>query len=211
MLLGYVRVSTAEQNDERQIRALLAELAKAYFSGSPHYKLLCIGNSSLIMHKLLTALPCRRLSPEETESIDRRNARLLRLFRFVDENYMHKICLSDFAAAEGCSVSYLSHFIRDTMNQTFREYVNSVRFHRACQLIAEGGGKMLDVCMESGFSDYRYFSRVFVERFGATPEQYSRQISESYSQEEPRHHSPHSVERFYDQQESLALCQLLLK
>ena len=28
---------------------------------------------------------------------ERRNARLLRLIRFVDQNYMHKIRLSDFA------------------------------------------------------------------------------------------------------------------
>ncbi len=203
--------SYLRSEDIQKLKVLLADFSMAYFMRKPNYKLLCNGNANLIMYQLLSALPCRRLSLEETESIDRRNARLMRLFRFVDENYMHKICLSDFAKLEGCSVSYLSHFVKDAIHQTFRDYVNSVRFHRACQLLAEGKRKMLDVCMESGFSDYRYFSRTFIKQFGMTPEQYSHQIASAHPTKEKLYHSLHSVERFYDPQESLALCESLLK
>ena len=71
-------------------------------------------------------------------------------------------------------MSYLSHFIKETMNQTFQEYVASVRVGCACKLIASGGKRMLDVCMESGFSDYRYFSKAFRVLYGMTPDEYSR-------------------------------------
>jgi AraC-like DNA-binding protein len=53
---------------------------------------------------------------------------------------------------------------------TFQEYVNSVRFNCACKLIAGEDRKMLDVCIESGFSDYRYFCAAFKKRLGTTPD-----------------------------------------
>ncbi len=187
------------------VRNTLADTARAYFAGEEHYGLLC-----LVLHKLLSRLPCRVLTPEEAASRDRRNARLNRLIRFVEENYTHKIRLGDFAAAEGCSLSYLSHFIKDATNQTFQDYVQSVRFQSACRRIAAGEDRMLEVCMASGFSDYRYFSRAFQEQFGMTPEAYSRQTRRTRREPAQARPSLHSVERIYSRQESLALLDTLL-
>lgn len=187
------------------LKTAFLQMAEAYLLRESHFELFCLGQCSLMMHTLLTRLPSRILSAEESASIDRRNARLKRLFRFVDENYMHKIRLTDFARQEGCSVSYLSHFIKDTMHQTFQDYVNSVRFNCACKLIASGGMRMLDVCMESGFSDYRYFSQAFHRQFGMTPEEYSRQTAQIQPRQETVRRSLHSVERFYSREESLSL------
>ena len=44
------------------------------------------------------------------------------------------------------------------MHQSFREYVDLVRYNAACKMMMTGRYKMLDICMECGFSDYRYFS-----------------------------------------------------
>lgn len=185
--------------------AELASVARAYWQRNEHYSLYCVGHSILILHNLLCTLPSHILTSEETASIDKRNDRLRRLIAFVDENYMHKIRLADFAAAEGCSVSYLSRFIKDTMNQNFQDYVTSVRFNCACKLIAAGQKRLLDVCMESGFSDYRYFSHEFQRQYAMTPEEY-RKYSEKRRLETPSvRHSLHSVERFYSREESLDL------
>ena len=138
-----------------KIRQMLLQAAKDYLRGEPFYELSCMGIGALILHKLLKNLPTRSLTPEEAAIQEKRNARIKRLIRFVEENYMHKIRLADFAEQEDCSLSYLSHFIKETTNQTFQEYVNTVRFNAACKLIAAGGRPMLDVCMEAGFSDYR--------------------------------------------------------
>lgn len=193
-------------NEELQeLKAAISSTAAAYLSQENNYALYCLGQCSLVLHKLLSGLPCRILSQEEMVSIDRRNARLMRLFQFVDDNYMHKIRLQDFAAQEGCSVSYLSHFVKDSINQTFQDYVNSVRFNCACKLIAAGGMRMLDVCLESGFSDYRYFSKSFRQQFGMTPEEYSKHAAAHISQKNAVRSSLHSIERFYSRDESVAL------
>lgn len=188
-----------------QIRQMLLRAAKDYLRGEPFYELSCMGTGVLILHRLLKCLPTRSLTPEEAATQEKRNARIKRLIRFVDENYMHKIRLADFAEQEDCSLSYLSHFIKETTNQTFQEYVNTVRFNAACKLIAAGGRRMLDVCMEAGFSDYRYFTRAFRQHLGMTPEEYSRQSGRHQVDRGQLHHSIHSLERFYGAEDSLRI------
>jgi AraC-like DNA-binding protein len=150
-------------------------------------------------------MPHHILSAGEQNSRDKSSARLKRLIQFVDENFMHKIRLSDFAEAEGCSVSYLSHFVKETLNQSFQEYVNTVRFNCACKLIASGRRRMLDVCVESGFSDYRYFSRTFQQQVGMTPEEYRLRADRPEQSGAAVKHSLHSLERFYTREQSLEL------
>ena len=188
---------------EARARELLREMTAEYLDRPAFYELKCVGICGSLLHLLLTAVPSRAMTEEERSHTDQRNARLERFIRFVDENYMHKIRLADFAAAEGCSTSYLSRFVKAAMNQTFQEYVNSVRYHSACRLIAGGETKMLDVCEESGFSDYRYFSAAFKAHSGMTPEEYGRRTAGS--REEPARRSLHSLERFYTREQSREL------
>lgn len=185
-------------------RSMLA-LMGIYLRQEPFYELFCMGQASILLYQILSKMPHHILSAGELSNRDKSNARLNRLIRFVDENYMHKIRLSDFAEMEGCSVSYLSHFVKDTLNQSFQEYVNIVRFNCACKLIASGETRMLDVCMESGFSDYRYFSRAFQQQFGMTPEEYRKQMKRPAQETAAVKHSLHSLERFYTREQSLKL------
>ena len=183
-----------------QMRDALLQIADAYLNREGYNSLLCIGKVCLIFYEILSAVPVRAITREERISQEKRNKRLTSLIRFVDENYMHKIRLSDFAEAEGFSMSYLSHFIKSTLNQSFQEYVNSVRVNCACKLISGGEEKLTAVCMASGFSDYRYFSSAFKRQFGMTPEQYK--LSLKKPENAVIHHSIHSLERFYTDEQS---------
>lgn len=190
----------------------LERLKENMANGMSHYlkredgvALYCVGNACLLLYELLRKLPSHILSAEETDSIDKRNARLKRLIQFVDENYMHKIRLTDFAEKEKCSVSYLSRFIKNTLNQNFQEYVTSVRFNCACKLIAQGEKKLLDVCVESGFSDYRYFSKEFQKQYHMTPEEYRNHLKHEKPERSVIRNSIHSAERFYSREDSVKL------
>ena len=189
--------------DYEWVRRTMLDIANAYFIRSDFYELYCFGQCGLLLHRLLTNIPYRTISVEEAANTDRQNARLMRLTQFVDANFSHKIRLSDFAQQEGCSVSYLSHFIKNTMNQTFQEYVNSVRFSHACRLIAEGNDSMLSVSIASGFSDYRYFSRTFQKAYGMTPAEYSRNAHMIIPEDTTQGRSSHSEEQFLTRGQSL--------
>ncbi len=189
------------------LRGKLLDIAEAYLNREPYSSLFCIGNACLVFCQILQAIPVRAITREELISQQKRNKRLESLIRFVDENYMHKIRLSDFAEAEGFSMSYLSHFIKSTLNQSFQEYVNSVRVNCACKLISGGEEKLTAVCMASGFSDYRYFSAAFKRQFGMTPEQYK--LSLKKPENAVIHHSIHSLERFYTDEQSKTIIDAL--
>lgn len=186
-----------------EIKQKLHEIMAAYLNQEPYSELFCIGQTCLLFRELLCAMPNRILSVEEQAGVDKRNQRLASLIHFVDENYMGKIRLSDFAVQEGYTMTYLSHFIKEAMNQSFQEYVTSVRINCACKLMETENRKMLDICHESGFSDYRYFCRAFREQYGMTPEQYRRQLAKPEGA--AVHRSLHSQERFYNQEQSVAL------
>lgn len=194
-----------------QLRRDILEIAEKYFRAEDFYELLCFGKCALVLHSLLTAIPCQILSAEEAANESQKNARLMRLTEFVEANFRHKIRLADFAQAEGCNVSYLSHFIRKTMNQTFQDYVNSVRFRHACKLIAEGKLSMISISMEAGFSDYRYFSRAFQEAYGMTPAEYGRNANTVIAETASHIQSVHSQERFLTRGQSLGLLQYFRK
>ena len=189
------------------VRQTMLDIASAYLHREEQYELLCYGHAALLLHTLIGRLPFRRISAEEAASITQQNARLLRLVDFVGSNYSHKILLSDFAEQEGCSISYLSHFIRDTMNQTFQEYVDSVRFSEACRMISEGQDSMLSICNAAGFSDYRYFSRAFRKAFGMTPAQYRKQEHITVPEPDIQSHSFQSQEKLLTRSQSLFLLQ----
>ena len=196
--------------DFARLKGCLREAAEAYFLRAPNYEPLCLGQICLAFYRLFSAMPSHRITLDEAASADRRNSRLSALIRFVDENYSHKILLSDFARREGCSMSYLSHFVKETLNQNFQQYVNAVRLNAACKLIATTDKKLLDVCFESGFSDYRYFSAAFKRQFGMTPQQYSRRQTRPEIAGTSLQHSIHSLERFYDDAQSRALLARLI-
>lgn len=194
-----------------QLRRDVLSIAENYFHAEPLYGLHCFGKSALVLHKLLSNLPCHTLSAEDAANESQRNARLMRLTQYVEDNFKQKIRLADFAQSEGCSVSYLSHFIKNTINQTFQDYVNSVRFSHACKLIAEGNLSMISVCMESGFSDYRYFSKAFQKAYGMTPAAYSRKANTIITGKDLHIRSAHSQERLLTRGQSLGILQSFRK
>ena len=200
-----------ESREYNQLQKSVVSMMEYYLQRKEQYSLYCVGQSCLILHRLLSKMPVKELSGEELAAIDKRNARLKRLLQFVDENYMDKIRLMDFAKQEDCSLSYLSRFVKNTLNQNFQDYVTSVRFYNACKLISGGRKKMLDVCMESGFSDYRYFSREFQKQFGMTPDQYRQEAAKRQLQIQATRRSLHSVEHFHSEEESLEILRKLIQ
>jgi len=160
----------------RQFKRLLVNMADKYFRQDRFYELYCMSATQQLLYMLLTKVPFHSLSNRYVSSQEAMSGRLMRMVDYVDKNYARKLSLAEFARTEGKSLSYISHFIKKSINQTFQDYVNTVRFYAACRLIATDNMSLLDVCYEVGFSDYRYFSQIFKERTGLTPAQYSKKI-----------------------------------
>ncbi len=190
------------------LRDCLLDMIHAYLLQEPQYELYCIGKTGLFLHTMLQYLPWHRLSSEEAAQRARKNERLEHFLQYVDSHFRDRILLKDFAREEGLSMNYMSGFIRQTLNQSFQEYVSTVRFNYACERMVTSDDKLLAICMDAGFSDYRYFSAAFRERTGMTPEEYRIVLlrGERAAGTTARiRHSMHSREQFYTREESLHL------
>ena len=187
--------------EQEEIIGLLFHMMDVYLKEEDGYELECISGSAELFRRIYLSVPHHVQTDKELMQKKKRTQRLSRFLKFVDENYMFKIKLADFAKQEDMSLAYMSVFVRKELGQTFQEYVNSVRFNAACKMMAAGESSMQTICLESGFSDYRYFSNEFRRRKGVTPEQYSRNPDPSPDAQKT-HQSLHSLERFYSRARS---------
>ena len=188
-----------------QLRRAMVDISRSCWGQQPFSEPFCLGLCGLVMHKILKRVPSHIMTAEESANMEQRNARLMWLMQFVDENYMHKIRLADFARQEGRTLSHMSHFVRQTMNQTFQEYVNSVRFNCARNLIASGSDSLTSICSQAGFSDYRYFSQAFQTHYGMTPAEYRLRAQTVPAEHMIPVQSLHSMETIYTPARSLEI------
>lgn len=178
------------------------ETAYAYFSKEPDYAYRCFASMAQVLSMLKHDLPELLSPPENGENISQRSERLLSVTDYIEENFTHKLLLEDIAKREGLSMTYLSHLFRDSMGVTFQDYLKEKRFEYACALLATTNRKILDISVSSGFSDVRYMTKLFQERFGCTPREYRKMAA---APEKAPALSLESAQYFFTRQDSYLL------
>jgi AraC-like DNA-binding protein len=110
-------------------------------------------------------------SAEKPTGEEKTRARLTSIVDYIQKNYTHNVSLAELSKAENMDMTYLSHFIKKQLGISFREYVNRLRLERAVDLVTNTRMRMIDVCVDCGYSDYRYLNKAFLQQFGMTPAQ----------------------------------------
>jgi AraC-like DNA-binding protein/mannose-6-phosphate isomerase-like protein (cupin superfamily) len=204
-----VKLETGETSKWlKALRKDFIELTAAYMDARPQRRLLCASRLNEMFYMLLEHVPHHFLSSAEQQAIERKVERILRLLDFVNANFTHKIKLQDFAQAEGVSLNYMSYFVKAHLNQTFQEYVATVRYHQARKLLLTENKRLIDICIESGFSDPRYLTKTFLRKTGSRPDAYKRKYA--LRQEEDQYHrSIYSSQKFYSDEEAARILEHL--
>ena len=95
-----------------------------------------------------------------------------KLLQYVNENYTRPLGISDLADAFFMNKTYISELFRKRINMTFVEYKTEIRLEAAKSLLAVSDKLIGDIAIDTGFEDMRYFSRVFKQKMGITPQHY---------------------------------------
>lgn len=122
---------------------------------------------AIVQHFQLSTGPAPK--PYIPELTDERQKRI---HRWISDHYRQEITLQQLAEQEGVSTGYLSHFIRQNLGCTFTQFVTKLRTAHAAHLLESTDLSVLDVLLNSGFSDYRYMHKAFLESFHCTPKEY---------------------------------------
>jgi AraC-like DNA-binding protein len=98
------------------------------------------------------------------------------VMRFIEDNYVYNIGISDAAEHFGLSVGYFSRVFKQMMNETFLEYLNSFRVGKAENMILENRIPLKDIAEKAGFASYKSFTRAFRKVTLSTPFEYKQKM-----------------------------------
>ena len=91
---------------------------------------------------------------------------------YIAEHFSGEISLEETAKELGISSYYLSKLFKESENVNYIDYVNNLRIEYAKKQLTETEKSIKEICMESGYGDPNYFSRIFKKWTGVTPTEY---------------------------------------
>ncbi|MGA0940705.1 MAG: AraC family transcriptional regulator [Burkholderiaceae bacterium] len=93
----------------------------------------------------------------------------------ITDNLSEPVSMADVANEMGMSETRFSRFFRKATGNSYTDFVNRIRVHRACHLLMETDKLVADICYEVGFNNVANFNRRFLEAKGMTPSEFRRQ------------------------------------
>jgi AraC-like DNA-binding protein len=166
---------------EQQGCLLIVSMMKGLYKKEDGFRFEIMGAINMIFYHLFRSVQYEEVSEERRIKETRNMNRLNRIIGYMQENFTNKISLASLAEKEELDLYYLSHFIKKYLGMSFQQYLNKLRLEKAQELILSTDKRNIDICFESGFSDYRYLSKAFVIEYGCTPSQYKALHKDKYT------------------------------
>ncbi len=94
---------------------------------------------------------------------------------YVQRNYRNDLTIEFLSSLFYMNRSYCSHLFKEKTKQNFNDYVNNIRIGKAKELLSTSDKKNYQISKAVGYSNEKYFFRVFKKMTGITPEQYRNQ------------------------------------
>ncbi len=98
--------------------------------------------------------------------------RLESIYKYVKENYSHKIKLDDAAKHVNMTVISFSRLIKQRTGKSFIEFVNEIRLGYATRSLIDTNKSVAEICYHCGFNNISNFNRIFKKRQGCTPSEF---------------------------------------
>jgi AraC-like DNA-binding protein len=99
------------------------------------------------------------------------------VFRYVIDNLVGEVRLSEAARLIGMSESAFSRYFKRASGQTFTETVRKLRLAQACKLLRHSTLPVSVISQQVGYANLSNFNRQFQAHCGVTPSQFRRQPS----------------------------------
>ena len=96
---------------------------------------------------------------------------------YIEENICEDLSLKKIAAEFLMNPSYLSHRFKKETGCGYMDYVIALRMKKAKSILKNSSCSIDTVSTMVGYSDYRYFSRIFKKYTKMTPSEFSRKPS----------------------------------
>ena len=142
-------------------------------------------DQQVILHKIMNARSQNELESivtdffekikfKQEEGLQQENLTVKRVKSMIHEYYQSGITLEEIAQKLDVTPEYLSSLFHRSVGQTFTNYMKDYRIGKAKELLIGTPMKLFEIAQAVGYTDGKYFSKVFKEREGCLPAQYRR-------------------------------------
>lgn len=109
-------------------------------------------------------------------SEDHTNELIRQAKEYIDNHFHKDMSLDDVSRELNISPYYFSKLFKEETGENFVEYVTGRRMDRAKQLLKNPEKSIKEICVEVGYSDPNYFSRIFKKYQGISPTEYKENV-----------------------------------
>ena len=92
----------------------------------------------------------------------------------MQEHLAEDISLTILAEQFHLNSQYISQLFKSEIGVNFLAYLTNIRMEKAKKLLLSTSLSVAEVADQSGYGDYRVFTKVFKKSEGVTPSQYRR-------------------------------------
>ena len=168
----------------------------------------CMSHINRIFSILTACVPYQLLDSSLAATQAKSTDRLHRILHYLEEHSREPIRLSDLAASEHLTETYLSQFFKKQMHISFQEYLSRLRLEDAMYLLKTTDMTLMDVAYTSGFSDPKYLNQSFRKHLNTTPQKWRQ--SGAAAAIVRKHSSDHTMQRILSEQACLELSSKML-
>ena len=113
------------------------------------------------------------LFQQQTDATPQQEERtIVGLTRYLQAHLAEELSLSVLAEQFHLSPQYISQLFKSEIGVNFLAYLTNIRMEQAKKLLLTTSLSIADVAQQSGYGDYRVFTKVFRKSEGITPSQY---------------------------------------
>ncbi len=97
---------------------------------------------------------------------------------YIKSHYNEEITRATMASLVFLNPDYLARLFKKETGQSLGAYVQELRIHEAEKLLAETSVPVNEIALRVGYDNFSYFSHIFRERTGLTPNEYRKQYTD---------------------------------
>lgn len=116
------------------------------------------------------------LPTEVPENTEKDREQIDKIYEYVFQNLETGINLNEAAGLIYMEPSSFCRYFKKKTNQTFMEYVKSVRIGISARLLAETDKQITQICFESGYNNLANFNHYFKQIMKKTPSEYRKEF-----------------------------------
>ncbi len=96
--------------------------------------------------------------------------------KYIEENYINNLSLEEVATYINMNTSYFSNIFKKETGMYFSDFVQKIRVEKSKSLLVQPRYKIYEIAEKVGFTDEKYYFKIFKKITGITPTQYRNQL-----------------------------------